>query len=108
VPVNGKTDTLGFITSGRLDIGQPEGEERVSVFLPSCHPYFGLVTVARRSALRTAPIQLDEGVSYEFSFGAATPPGITIGGEDSPDAPDIASTPDATSEAPADPRRTSD
>jgi uncharacterized membrane protein len=79
VPLSDKVQTLGFITSGSLDTGKDDGEERVSVFLPTCHPYYGLVTVAKRSKLRAAPVKLDEAISYEFSFGAATPPGITVG-----------------------------
>lgn len=71
VPINERVTVLGLVTSGKLDIGHGDGAERVSVLLPSCHPYFGLVVVARRSVLRTAPIQLDEAVSFEFSFGAA-------------------------------------
>jgi uncharacterized membrane protein len=69
---------LGFITSNELDTGEPDGEGRVSVFLPSCHPYFGMVTLARREDLRPAPVQLDEAVSYEFAFGAAPPPGVKM------------------------------
>jgi len=76
VPLSDKVQTMGFVTSGNLDTGRGDGEERVSVYLPTCHPYFGLVTVAKRSKLRDAPVKLDEALSYEFSFGAALPPGI--------------------------------
>ncbi len=77
VPISDELVALGFITSSEADVG--EGDEgRVSVYLPSCHPYFGMVALAKRGDLRPAPVQLDEAVSYEFSFGAALPPGIQI------------------------------
>ena len=78
VKVSDDLVALGFITSGELDTAEPDGAGRVSVYLPSCHPYFGMVTLARREDLRPAPVQLDEAVSYEFAFGAATPPGIRM------------------------------
>lgn len=78
VKVSDDLVALGFITSGELDTAEPDGAGRVSVYLPSCHPYFGMVTLARREDLRPAPVQLDEAVSYEFAFGAATPPAIRM------------------------------
>ncbi len=78
VKVSDDLVALGFITSGELDTAEPDGAGRVSVYLPSCHPYFGMVTLARREDLRPAPVQLDEAVSYEFAFGAATPPSIRM------------------------------
>ncbi len=78
VPITPEMKALGFITSSEVDAGDEDGEGRVSVFLPSCHPYFGMVTVIKREDLIPAPVQLDEAVSYEFAFGAATPPGIRM------------------------------
>jgi len=82
VNVGDNMKALGFITSGEVDTADEDGEPRVSVFLPSCHPYFGMVTLAKRKDLKPAPVQLDEAVSYEFSFGAATPPSIRIDEKD--------------------------
>ncbi|MBW1879845.1 MAG: DUF502 domain-containing protein [Deltaproteobacteria bacterium] len=79
VPVSPQLKALGFITSGEIDTGDGDEEGMVSVFLPSCHPYFGVVTLARRSDLKPAPIHLDEALAYEFSFGAAAPPGVRVG-----------------------------
>jgi len=78
VPLSPKLRVLGFITSGEIDTGEGVGEGMVSVFLPSCHPYFGLVTLAKRSDLKPAPIPLDEAVAFEFSFGAAAPPSVRV------------------------------
>ena len=78
VDVGGEMKALGFITSGEVDTADEDGTGRVSVFLPSCHPYFGMVFLAKREDLKPAPVQLDEAVSYEFSFGAATPPSIRL------------------------------
>ena len=82
VPVSDDLVALGFITSSEVDAGDEDGESRVSVFLPSCHPYFGMVALAKRADLKPAPVQLDEAVSYEFSFGAATPPSIRLDEDD--------------------------
>jgi uncharacterized membrane protein len=78
VPISDELMALGFITSSEVDVADEDGEGRVSVYLPSCHPYFGMVALAKRKDLKPAPVHLDEAVSYEFSFGAATPPGIQI------------------------------
>lgn len=97
VPVGNGLLAMGFITSGTLDAGtDPEG--RVSVYLPSCHPYLGMVTVARRSDLLPAPVQLDEAVTFQFSFGASPPPGI-VRGHDGNGAPP--NQPDGSAEVPA-------
>lgn len=82
VNVGDNMKALGFITSGDVDTADEDGGTRVSVFLPSCHPYFGMVTLAKREDLKPAPVQLDEAVSYEFSFGAATPPSIKVDEQD--------------------------
>ncbi len=82
VNVGDNMKALGFITSGDVDTADEDGGTRVSVFLPSCHPYFGMVTLAKREDLKPAPVQLDEAVSYEFSFGAATPPSIKVDEKD--------------------------
>jgi uncharacterized membrane protein len=82
VNVGDNMKALGFITSGEVDTADEDGGTRVSVFLPSCHPYFGMVTLAKREDLKPAPVQLDEAVSYEFSFGAATPPSIKVDEKD--------------------------
>lgn len=82
VNVGDNMKALGFITSGEVDTADDDGGTRVSVFLPSCHPYFGMVTLAKREDLTPAPVQLDEAVSYEFSFGAATPPSIKVDEKD--------------------------
>ena len=87
VKVSDDLIALGFITSSELDTGEPDGEGRVSVFLPSCHPYLGMVTLAKREDLRPAPVQLDEAVSYELAFGAAAPPSIRMT-DDAPPAGD--------------------
>ncbi len=92
VKVSDDLVALGFITSGELDTAEPDGAGRVSVYLPSCHPYFGMVTLARREDLRPAPVQLDEAVSYEFAFGAATPPSIRM-------ADDVPATPNPSPES---------
>jgi uncharacterized membrane protein len=87
VPLNGDLEALGFVTSGALDTGDgdpasSDEDERVSVYLPSNQPYLGHVTVVRRGDLTPAPFPLDEAISFEFSFGAATPPNIRTGKPD--------------------------
>jgi len=82
VPMNDDVDVLGFVTTGAVDTGEGAGDadedEAITVYLPTCHPYLGQVTVVRRGDLVPAPFKLDDAVSYEFSFGAAAPPEICI------------------------------
>lgn len=78
VPISDELTALGFVTSGEVNTEDEDGEGRVSVYLPSCHPYFGMVAMAKRSDLKPAEVKLDEAVSFEFSFGAATPPAIRL------------------------------
>ncbi len=83
VRLNDDLEALGFVTSGAIDDGRGPAEEGsddelISVYLPSNQPYLGHVTAIRRGDLTPCQMKLDEAISYEFSFGAAAPPGIQV------------------------------
>ena len=66
---------MGFITSPPFHENH-QGEARVNVFLPMCHPYLGYVITVPVDRVRPCPAAFDEVISYHLSFGSARIPTV--------------------------------